>query len=102
MLYHVPCSVSESLLEEDKALLEEEGVALPSQYQRKRKRQHHGGSERTSKRSGDETETSTRTVAEHQWETVKQYLDPNPQLKGVEEGRYADKVSAEASLTETV
>ena len=73
---------------EDKALLEEEGVSLPSRHQRKRRRQQYD-------RDGDGDTcgaVSKSSETKKQWEEVKQYLDPNPQLKGVEEGRYAAKV----------
>ena len=34
----------------------------------------------------EESETTT-------WREVRQYLDPNPQLKGLNKGQYEDKVN---------
>ena len=34
---------------------------------------------------------------DEQWEEVKKYFDPNPQLRGVDHGQYAVKVSLETS-----
>ena len=35
------------------------------------------------------TQASSSTA---DWQTIKKYLDPNPQLRGIEKGRYAPKV----------
>ena len=90
------CELSSS----DKALLEEEGVSLPQHRHRKRKSKHvdsdavegEQGSSREQPGSGS-TGLVNASTSEKQWEDVKQYLDPNPQLKGVDKGRYATKVS---------
>ena len=80
--------MSQELSLEDKALLAEEGVSLPSPHQRKRRREQCGLDG-----DGDTSATTTKTLeTKKQWADVKQYLDPNPQLKGVEKGRYAAKV----------
>ena len=36
--------------------------------------------------------THNAAATEAKWEGVRQYLDPNPQLKGTDLGRYAPKV----------
>lgn len=101
MCVHATHTVSQELSSADKVLLEEDGVSLPSRYQRKRKWQQLGGSEdeRASKTSDSAAKSSPGRCSEQKWEEVKQYLDPNPQLKGVEEGRYATKVSCEVEVT---
>ena len=98
-MLHPTRTVSRELSSSDKALLEEEGVSLPQHLRRKRKTRHvDGGAEdgptssssSSSKASG--TRNTTSAHPEGQWEEIKQYLDPNPQLKGVDKGRYATKV----------
>ena len=81
--------VSKELSDEDKGLLKDEGIYLsPSSNSRKRK---HLRTE------GEEFSGAMKSVGngdlETQWQEVKQFMDPNTQLKGVEKGRYAPKVS---------
>jgi hypothetical protein len=95
--------VSRELSSSDKALLEEEeGASLPQHYHRKRKSKHidsdtvegeYSGSRRQPPGSGTTSILVNAATSGKQWEDVKQYLDPNPQLKGVDKGRYATKVS---------
>ena len=87
-LWHIADTVSQELTPADKALLEEEGVCLPSHRQRKRKQQSPAD-EHVCTDSGTSAKNSH---SEQRWEDVKQYLDPNPQLKGIEKGKYATKV----------
>ena len=83
-------TVSQELSSSDKALLEEEGVSLPEYYRRKRK----STNVHSDVVSGLGSSKSCRTTgSDKNWEEVKQYLDPNPQLKGLDKGRYATKVS---------
>ena len=84
--------MSRELSSSDKALLEEEGVSLPQHHHRKRKSKHIDGEQSSSRKPGGTTVLGN-TTSEKQWEEVKQYLDPNPQLKGVDKGRHATKVS---------
>ena len=98
-MLHSTLAVSRELSLLDQALLEEEGVSLPQHPHRKRKLKHfdrgvedgHSSSSSSSKASG--TTATTSAHSEKQWKEIKQYLDPNPQLKGVDKGRYATKVS---------
>ena len=100
MFHIILNTVSRELSSSDKALLEEEGVSLPQHRHRKRKSKHidsdavkeEQGSSREQPGSGS-TGLVNASSSEKQWEDVKQYLDPNPQLKGVDKGRYATKVS---------
>ena len=92
---HTTHTVSRELSSSDKALLGEEGVSLPERYHRKRKSRHvDSGAEggHSSKASGSTALADTSPHPVQQWEEVKQYLDPNPQLKGVEKGKYSTKV----------
>ena len=41
------------------------------------------------------TQASSSTA---DWQTIKKYLDPNPQLRGIEKGRYAPKVCMESLM----
>ena len=80
-------TVSQGLTPADKALLEEDGVCLPSHRERKRKRKYLDEHV-----SGNSEGIGASSLSEQKWEEVKQYLDPNPQLKGTEKGKYAIKV----------
>ena len=40
----------------------------------------------------------TTEQAEAKWEEIKQYWDPNPQLKGTDLGRHAPKVCERAAF----
>ena len=91
-------SVSHELSSSDKALLEEEGLSLPQNYHRKRKSKHIDSGAVEGGQSSNGKQSSGTTTSEKQWEEVKQYLDPNPQLKGVDKGRYATKVSEPTSV----
>ena len=91
--------MSQELSSADKALLEEDGVSLPSRRRRKRKCHPPGdGEDELTSEAGNDTTTQPATGrhSEQQWAQVKQYMDPNPQLKGIEQGRYAAKVSCAA------
>ena len=39
-----------------------------------------------------EKPTQSTAATEDKWDEIKQYLDPNPQLRGTDLGRYAPKV----------
>ncbi len=101
--------MSHELSSSDKALLEEEGASLPQHYHRKRKSKHIESDTVKGEYSGSRVQPGRGTTSllvnaatsGKQWEDVKQYLDPNPQLKGVDKGRYATKVSRCQFLYET-
>ena len=78
--------------------MEDDGVTLPSRHQRKRKCDlpRDGDVEVTDR--GKATAHTVSGTHSEQWEDMKQYFDPNPQLKGVEQGRYAVKVSTHCEL----
>ena len=86
-------TVSRELSSSDKAVLEEEGASLPQLNHRKRKSKHFDGDQSGSRKQPSGTTILGNTTSETQWEEIKQYLDPNPHLKGVDKGRYATKVS---------
>lgn len=79
-------NVSEKLNEGDRQILMEEGVSLPS-----RKRKWKYKEEEEGKR--EEMEQKHKETLE--WHNVRKLLDPNPQLRGVDPGRYAHKCPLE-------
>lgn len=81
--------VSEKLNEGDRQILMEEGVSLPS-----RKRKWKYKEEEEGKR--EEMEQKHKETLE--WHNVRKLLDPNPQLRGVDPGRYAHKVKERLNL----
>ena len=92
-------AVSHELTAMDKALLESEGVCLAGEKGQRKRKQRRDGVEREMKpdaRDGIEREMKpeARDGIEGRWCEVKRYLDPNPQLKGVDLGRYAAKVGS--------
>ena len=82
--------VSQKLSEADRKVLKEEGVSLPRVGRRKGRRR-----EREREREG-EGDTEGRGKAEAEWQEVRRLMDPNPQLKGVDPGKYAPKVTKAA------
>lgn len=54
--------------------------------QRQRKREREGEGE------GEVGEQVKKEKAEAEWQEVRSLMDPNPQLKGVDPGKYAPKV----------
>lgn len=85
-MFKFSSSVSKELSEEDKSLLKDDGVYLPS-VGHKRKRRHLQSTEGSS-----DGKKLKNDHLESRWQEVKQYLDPNPHLKGVDLRRYAPKV----------
>lgn len=93
--------VSRELSDMDKHLLAEDGVTIPDLgHSRKRKRTHHQpGSSRDSQVLPEAKEANpVHKESEKKWNEVKKYLDPNPQLRGWDKGRYADKVQSQKCL----
>ena len=83
MFFYIVC---DDFSESDKEILAKEGLTLPkSSSCRKRK---------TLSKSLDYSSSgsvcSSKTI--EKWQEVKKYLDPNPQLKGLDEGRLCEKV----------
>ena len=93
--------MTKELSSADRAILEDDGVSLSSRHRRKRKYDlpRDGDAEVTDcgKTGAAAIHTVSGTHSE-QWEEMKQYFDPNPQLKGVEQGRYAVKVRTHSEL----
>lgn len=94
--------MTKELSSADRAILEDDGVSLPSRYQRKKRKcdlPTDSGVEVTGR--GETSAAAAHTVSgthSEQWEEMKQYFDPNPQLKGAEQGRYGVKVSTHSEL----
>ena len=90
-------SVTRQLSEADRQLMEEEGISLPRKWERRRKRRKgrsgEGGAEGSSKdEAGKDNEVMEREKKDEEWDEVRKFMDPNPQLSGVDPGRYAPKV----------
>ena len=87
--------MSQQLSEMDREVMEEQGVSLPRvRGKRTRTRGKEVGREREEKREedGGEGKEESGEGQESEWRKVRKLMDPNPQLKGVELGRYALKV----------
>ena len=82
--------MSQQLSEADREVLEEEGVSLPGKRGKKRRRrtERDGGKGEDEERYGEDVISKK----DKEWREVRQYMDPNPQLKGIDPGRYAPKV----------
>ena len=79
----------------DKHLLSEDGVTIPElDHPRKRKRTHHPPESSSDGRLWIEDREVKSKESERRWSEVKKYLDPNPQLRGWDKGKYADKVKS--------
>lgn len=83
-------------------MLEEEGVSLPRKWGKK-KRKRRGESRREGKESGrsedgERSRDDAMDERDKEWREVRQYMDPNPQLKGIEPGKYAPKVESACAL----
>ena len=89
--------MSQQLSEMDREVMEEQGVSLPRvRGKRTRTRGKEVGREGEEKREEDGGEgkegSGGKEGQESEWRKVRKLMDPNPQLKGVELGRYASKV----------
>lgn len=77
----------------DKHLLAEDGVTIPGlDHRRKRKRTHQPPGSSSDAQLWFEAREAKSKESERRWSEVKKYLDPNPQLRGWDKGKYADKV----------
>ena len=79
--------VSQKLSKEDKDILREEGVSLPRVGRKKQRRRKSEG-----EREGEGQGQEKKEKVEAEWHEVRSLMEPNPQLKGVELGKYAPKV----------
>ena len=83
--------------EDDRRVIEEEGVILPrARGKRRRKMRGDEKEERKTEQGGEKEEKTTEggSVLETEWRDVRKYMNPNPHLKVIEPGRYAPKVSS--------
>ncbi len=78
--------VSRALTEADRVVFAEEGVSVPRLG---KKRSREKPRELATSQSSKE---STSADLEEEWQEVRKYLDPNPQLKAYNERRSAEKV----------
>ena len=70
--------------------MEEMGVSLPRGRKRKRTKQGRKYGEKKERR--EDTAAGKGGSSEVEWNEVRKYMDPNPQLKGVPLGKNAPKV----------
>ena len=87
--------------------MEEEGISLPRKWERRRKRRkgrersEEGGVEGGECSKGEaskDNEVMEREKKDKEWHEVRKFMDPNPQLKGVDAGTYAPKVKIKIIL----
>ena len=83
--------MAKELTDLDKELLAADGVKLPN-TSRKRKRPS------SQPDPGDTEDKPECSNVERRWGELRPFLDPNPQLRGLDKGRYAEKVLGHAVL----
>ncbi len=94
--------MNKGLSDADKAILERDGFTLPPEIKRKRKRHSSVNNPSTSAGSLEpglksiplsSAKLSSSSQVETKWNELQQHFDPNPQLKGWDEGCLKEKVS---------
>lgn len=71
--------------------MEEQGISLPRVARRKGKRVRGCEGEKERMQKGKKGTGGEESLGS-EWREIRSLMDPNPQLKGVELGKYAPKV----------